>query len=146
MWLVSIKRSFQGLSVAIKTVGIVKELVEIWLNEVCDWGVLLSSLWDEVLSSFWQSLAMRRHYSPWFLQLLCSIEWVCQVGKIRWWGWWLRQGSNFEVIIQSSLLPPDQLHYHFLYHYSNGWACLCLHSSDTSIATLRISLKISCSI
>jgi len=110
------------------------------------WGVLLSSLWDEVLSSFWQSLAMRRHYSPWFLRLLCSIEWVCQVGKIRWWGWWLRQGSNFEIIIQSSLLPPDQLHYHYLYHYSNGWACLCLHSSDTSIATLRISLKISCSI
>jgi len=146
MWLVSIKRAFQGLSVAIETMGIVEELVEIWPNEVCDRGVLLSSLWDEVLSSFWQSLAMRRHYSPWFLQLLCSIEWVCQVGKIRWWGWWLRQGSNFEVIIQSFLLPPDQLHYHYLYHYSNGWACLCLHSSDTSIATLRISLKISCSI
>ena len=35
-WLVSIERSFQGLSVAVKTVRIVKELVEIWLNEVCD--------------------------------------------------------------------------------------------------------------
>jgi len=52
MWLVSIKRSFQGLSVAIETMGIVEELVEIWPNEVCDRGVLLSSLWDEVLSSF----------------------------------------------------------------------------------------------
>jgi len=31
-----IERSFQGLFVAIKTVRIVKELVEIWLNEVCD--------------------------------------------------------------------------------------------------------------
>jgi len=31
-----IERSFQGLSVVIKTVRIVEELVEIWLNEVCD--------------------------------------------------------------------------------------------------------------
>jgi len=30
------KRSLQGLSVAIETVRIIKELVEIWLNEVCD--------------------------------------------------------------------------------------------------------------
>jgi len=36
MWLVSIERSFQGLLGAIKTVRIVKELIEIWLNEVCD--------------------------------------------------------------------------------------------------------------
>jgi len=35
-WLVSIERSFQGLSVAIKTVRIDEELMEIWLNEVCD--------------------------------------------------------------------------------------------------------------
>jgi len=35
-WLVSIERSFQGLSIAIKTVRIVEELVEIWLNEVYD--------------------------------------------------------------------------------------------------------------
>jgi len=31
-----IERSFQGLSVAVETVRIVEELVEIWLNEVCD--------------------------------------------------------------------------------------------------------------
>ena len=31
-----IERSFQGLSVAFETMGIVKELVEIWPNEVCD--------------------------------------------------------------------------------------------------------------
>ena len=36
MLLVSIERSFQGLSVAIKTVRIDEELMEIWLNEVCD--------------------------------------------------------------------------------------------------------------
>ena len=30
------KRSLQGLSVAIETVRIIKELVEIWPNEVCD--------------------------------------------------------------------------------------------------------------
>ena len=35
-WLVLIKRSFQGLSGAINTVGIVKELIEILPNEVCD--------------------------------------------------------------------------------------------------------------
>jgi len=33
---VSIKRSFQGLFIAIKTVRIIKELVEIWPNKVCD--------------------------------------------------------------------------------------------------------------
>jgi len=31
-----IKRSFQGLLGAIETVRIVKELMEIWLNKVCD--------------------------------------------------------------------------------------------------------------
>jgi len=31
-----IGRSFQGLSVAIETVRIIEELVEIWPNEVCD--------------------------------------------------------------------------------------------------------------
>ena len=30
------KRSFQGLAVAIETVRIIKELMEIWPNEVCD--------------------------------------------------------------------------------------------------------------
>jgi len=36
MYLVSIERSFQGLSGAVKTIEIVKELAEIGLNEVCD--------------------------------------------------------------------------------------------------------------
>jgi len=36
-----IERSFQGLSVAIETMRIVKELVEIWPNEVCDRSFLL---------------------------------------------------------------------------------------------------------
>ena len=31
-----IERSFQGLSGAVETMGIVEELMEIWLNEVCD--------------------------------------------------------------------------------------------------------------
>jgi len=34
--LVPIERSFQGLSVAIETVRIDEELMEIWPNEVCD--------------------------------------------------------------------------------------------------------------
>jgi len=38
------RKVFQGLSVAIKTVGIVEELMEIWPNEVCDnfseWGFI----------------------------------------------------------------------------------------------------------
>jgi len=33
---VPIERSFQGLSVAVKTVRIDGELMEIWPNEVCD--------------------------------------------------------------------------------------------------------------
>jgi len=36
MWLVLIKRSFQELSGAIKTVKIINELVKIGLNKVCD--------------------------------------------------------------------------------------------------------------
>ena len=36
MLLALIKRSFQGLSVAIETMRIIEELMEIWLNEVCD--------------------------------------------------------------------------------------------------------------
>ena len=31
-----IERFFQGLSVAVETMRIIEELVEIWLNEVCD--------------------------------------------------------------------------------------------------------------
>jgi len=31
-----IERSFQGLSGAIETIEIIKELIEIWLNEVYD--------------------------------------------------------------------------------------------------------------
>jgi len=34
--MISIKRSFQGGLGAIKTVGFVEDLIEIWLNEVCD--------------------------------------------------------------------------------------------------------------
>jgi len=33
---VSIGRSFQGHSIAIETVRIIEELMEIWPNEVCD--------------------------------------------------------------------------------------------------------------
>ena len=35
-WLVSIERSFRGLSIAIETMRIDEELMEIWPNEVCD--------------------------------------------------------------------------------------------------------------
>ena len=52
MWLVSIKRSFQGLSVAIETVRIVKELMEIWPNEVCDITLSLGSSSIEKLFCF----------------------------------------------------------------------------------------------
>jgi len=31
-----VERFFQGLSVTIDTMRIIKELMEIWLNEVCD--------------------------------------------------------------------------------------------------------------
>jgi len=34
--MVSIERFFQGLSIAIETMRIVKKLMEIWPNEVCD--------------------------------------------------------------------------------------------------------------
>ena len=60
------KRSLQGLSVAIETVRIIKELVEIWLNEVCDsmkkaaWSVL-----SQLPSSHvWSRIHSRRGFHP----------------------------------------------------------------------------------
>ena len=41
MWLALIKRSFWGLFVAIETVGVIEELMEIWPNEVCDIFLLM---------------------------------------------------------------------------------------------------------
>jgi len=39
------ERSFQGLSIAIETIRIIKELMEIWPNEVCDTtAIILLSL------------------------------------------------------------------------------------------------------
>jgi len=50
MWLVSIENSFQGLSIAIETVRINEELMEIWPNEVCDKKrILYINLEEEVL-------------------------------------------------------------------------------------------------
>ena len=50
MWLVSIENSFQGLSIAIETVRINEELMEIWPNEVCDKErILYINLEEEVL-------------------------------------------------------------------------------------------------
>jgi len=43
-----IKRSFQGLSIAIETVRIVEELVEIWPNEVCDTLPLIMELINNI--------------------------------------------------------------------------------------------------
>jgi len=41
-----IERSFQGLSVAIETMRIIEELVEIWPNEVCDSFVTEKYVYD----------------------------------------------------------------------------------------------------
>ena len=49
MWLVSIKRSFQGLFVAIETMRIVEELMEIWPNEVCDTHSMFITLYENKL-------------------------------------------------------------------------------------------------
>jgi len=42
-----IESSFQGLSVVFEAVRIVKELMEIWLNEVCD--TLDAQSWTQAL-------------------------------------------------------------------------------------------------
>jgi len=39
-----IERSFQGLSVAVETMRIIEELVEIWLNEVCDKYIFITTI------------------------------------------------------------------------------------------------------
>jgi len=51
-YLVSIERSFQGLSVAIETVRIDEELMEIWPNEVCDSIVLVQTSPSSPLACF----------------------------------------------------------------------------------------------
>ena len=54
-WLVSIERSFQGLSRAVETVEIVEELVKVGLNEVCDIisivSIVLKSSQENLLNS-----------------------------------------------------------------------------------------------
>ena len=70
-WIVSIERSFQGLSVAIKTVRINKELVEIWPNEVCD-----SLRWNSAVSSGAETLEVDS-------QELCS--WLYPFHLMRYW-------------------------------------------------------------
>jgi len=53
MWLVLIERSFQGLFVAIETVKIDEELMEIWPNEVCDkWWVHFEMATKNIVMKF----------------------------------------------------------------------------------------------
>jgi len=52
MWLVLIESSFQGLSGAIKTVEIVKELVKIGLNKVYNNIILFSLLFSNQITWF----------------------------------------------------------------------------------------------
>ena len=61
MWLASIERSFRGLSVAFKTVRIVEELMEIWLNEVCDKNESNFSKMVSVMNIEWNY----NYYQPW---------------------------------------------------------------------------------
>jgi len=52
-WLVLIERFFWGLSIAIKTVRIIKESMEIGPNEVCDtWLKKYDTNWDWT-SEYW---------------------------------------------------------------------------------------------
>ena len=67
--LVPIERYFQGLSIAIETVRIDGELMEIWLNEVCDITPSLGSSSVEKLSWLWYTLKI-------FLQLFACISHV----------------------------------------------------------------------
>ena len=68
-WLTSIKRSFWGLFVAFKTVGIVEELMEIWLNEVCDITSSLGSSSVEVIKIFGILWRYSCSFSPAFCKL-----------------------------------------------------------------------------
>jgi len=98
MWLTSIERSFQGLSVAIKTVRIDEELMEIWPNEVCDIDKVLyyilyylyyfymvcvlkscghMSFWNILLSPdliMWYGLLK---FPALFIVLSCCMPWDC---------------------------------------------------------------------
>jgi len=47
-----IERSFQGLSGAIETIEIIKELIEIWLNEVYDTRFRVLTIKRELPSLF----------------------------------------------------------------------------------------------
>jgi len=46
-WLVSTERHFQGLSGTIRTIEIIEELMEIWLDEVCDNWFLRVEIYKE---------------------------------------------------------------------------------------------------
>ena len=46
-WLVSTERPFKGLSGTIRTIEIIEELMEIWLDEVCDNWFLRVEIYKE---------------------------------------------------------------------------------------------------
>ena len=81
-WLASIKRSFQGIFVAIETMGIVKELMEIWLNEVCDITPSLGSSSIEKLLVYSEDIpaAFCLHFVN-FLQvpMCCLLEYILSI-------------------------------------------------------------------
>jgi len=90
MWLASIERSFWGLSIVFKTVKNIKELMEIWPNEVCDSFLLwTSSLYMSLYSLSWLVPVCKMFYecllsSVWlgYLAAYLSSSWVSMVSLV----------------------------------------------------------------
>jgi len=71
-WLVPIERSFQGLSVAIETVRIYGELMEIWPNEVCNTLCISCILLIQLLHSLYTTF-LWLSYDLIYVTLHCDI-------------------------------------------------------------------------
>ena len=123
MWLVSIKRFSQGLSIAIENVRIVKELMEIWSNEVCDiyyptnynfrriirrnklHNCQISRIWQSPDSQYLlrQSVQSWFHYSLEYFVIHFCLEWVLYAFSKILANYWTKV-SRFSLLLIADML------------------------------------------
>jgi len=159
MWLVSIERSFQGLSVAVETMRIDEELTEIWPNEVCDTSQVQSAgsaLYFMIImdgfSSYWMVVFLKTKSAEITLKIIKGFhaEAEYQTGKRlkrvwldmgrewynnAWENYWAEQDLDFEFTTPYAVMPLEN----FLRKCSMGYTLYPWISLYES--TLEISYK-----
>ena len=72
-WLALIERSFWGLFIALETMRIVEELIEIWPNEVYD--TILEKPWVHISADFITKLPLAQGYNS----ILVVVNWLTKM-------------------------------------------------------------------